>query len=128
MTDDQVLHPPKIQEVESSDLVQEYGSSDVPAVPMQDVFYPAMESDGGGGGLDLKRYAFAILRYKWLLALSVVIGLAGAYGAWTLIEVTYTAEGNLTSSVVLRAFTCPAETDEHFFVFDLVLVPEMNMG
>lgn len=46
-------------------------------------------------GLDLRRYGLAVLRYKWLLLLSLLVGLAGAYAIWTIVPVNYTAEGNL---------------------------------
>jgi uncharacterized protein involved in exopolysaccharide biosynthesis len=46
-------------------------------------------------GIDWRRYLFAILRYKWLLAVALVVGTAGAAAAWNLVEVQYTAEGSL---------------------------------
>ena len=46
-------------------------------------------------GVDVRRYAMAILRYKWLLVLALLIGGAGAYGVWVMVPVNYTAEGNL---------------------------------
>ena len=55
-----------------------------------------MQSYGDeGGGLDIRRYLLALLRFKWLLLLSVIVGLAGAYGAWSLVPVSYSTEGNL---------------------------------
>ncbi|MEQ1858059.1 MAG: polysaccharide biosynthesis tyrosine autokinase, partial [Longimicrobiales bacterium] len=48
-----------------------------------------------GQGLDLRRYLLALLRYKWLIALSVVLGVVGAGMAWSMVEVRYLAQGNL---------------------------------
>ncbi|MEM7414173.1 MAG: polysaccharide biosynthesis tyrosine autokinase [Gemmatimonadota bacterium] len=66
---------------------------------MDEAYYPDMDS---GSGIDLRRYVFAILRYKWLLVASLLVGLGGAYLAWTRTPVTYTAEGNLWIEVENR--------------------------
>jgi capsular exopolysaccharide synthesis family protein len=64
-----------------------------PASHVPETYYPALEPDGEG--LDLRRYLLAILRYKWLLVVGLVLGATGAVVAWNVIEVTYTAEGSL---------------------------------
>lgn len=92
MPDDKLIHPPAIDAGASVHLPAEHSSASPPMLP-EEHYYPAMEE--GGGGLDIRRYLFAILRYKWLLALSLVVGLSGAYFVWTTTQVTYTAEGNL---------------------------------
>lgn len=46
-------------------------------------------------GLDLRRYLYALVRYRWLLVSAVLLGLAGAAVAWRVGEVRYTARGNL---------------------------------
>ncbi|HET9949670.1 MAG TPA: polysaccharide biosynthesis tyrosine autokinase [Longimicrobiales bacterium] len=68
-------------------------SSPPPPAATVEPAYPAYEPEPQG--VDLRRYVFAVLRYKWLLALAVVVGTAGALLAWRMVSITYTAEGNL---------------------------------
>lgn len=58
-----------------------------------DGYYPAFEPETGG--IDFRRYLFALLRYKWLLSIALLLGIGGAALAWTFGEVMYTARGNL---------------------------------
>jgi capsular exopolysaccharide synthesis family protein len=74
-----------------SPLPAEHHQAPPPAYP--DPYLPAMEADGGG--LDMRRYLVAILRYKWLLVTALVLGVAGAIAAWKFVQVIYTAEGSL---------------------------------
>jgi capsular exopolysaccharide synthesis family protein len=46
-------------------------------------------------GLDLRRYLLALLRYKWLIAVALVLGVVGAGIAWSVVDVRYAARGNL---------------------------------
>jgi succinoglycan biosynthesis transport protein ExoP len=49
----------------------------------------------GGQGLNLRRYVSAVWRRKWLLAVALVVGAAGAAGAYTFLGVRYTALGTI---------------------------------
>jgi len=93
MSDDKLIHPPAISAGASSHLPVEHSDAAPPMLPEEHYYPAAME--GESGGIDFRRYLLAILRYKWLLALSLVVGLTGAYLVWTNTQVTYTAEGNL---------------------------------
>lgn len=98
MSDDELIHPPTV-ESGGSRVPAEIGSA-TPPTPYQGSYYPALEPEESG--LDVRRYVFAILRYKWLLALALVFGAGGAYFVWTTTEVTYSAEGNLWIEVERR--------------------------
>lgn len=50
----------------------------------------------------VERYLAAILRRKWLLAVALVLGSAGAVGAYAFLNVVYTAQGNLWVQVEAR--------------------------
>ena len=93
MSDDKLIHPPAIGAGASSHLPVEHSDAAPPMLPEEHYYPAAMEA--GSGGIDIRRYLLAILRYKWLLALALVVGLTGAYLVWTNTPVTYTAEGNL---------------------------------
>lgn len=54
--------------------------------------YAALEPEAG---LDWRRYLFAIFRYKWLLALALLLGGGVSFWVWRTAPVLYTAEGNL---------------------------------
>jgi len=60
--------------------------------PFEGDHYPAGDEEGG---LELRRYLHALVRYKWLLALSVLLGIGGGAVAWHFGEITYTARGNI---------------------------------
>ncbi|MGD2046541.1 MAG: polysaccharide biosynthesis tyrosine autokinase [Gemmatimonadota bacterium] len=64
-----------------------------PSPYQQEAYLPAFEAENDA--VDFRRYLFAILRYRWLLVIALVVGVAGAAVAWNLAEVTYTAEGSL---------------------------------
>ena len=100
MTDEKLIHPPALGAGESAELqVRENGAAP-PSPFLEESYYPRFEEEAGG--VDLRRYLFAILRYKWLLALALVVGTAGTYVAWTSVQATYTAEGNLWIEVESR--------------------------
>jgi capsular exopolysaccharide synthesis family protein len=63
----------------------------------------------GQDGVDWRRYAFALLRYKWLLVAAVVVGVSGAVAVWQLVDVRYTAEGNLWIETETRGRTGDVE-------------------
>jgi capsular exopolysaccharide synthesis family protein len=101
MSDDKLL-PPSAR-----------GSGGVPAVPGEvhagspapyggDAYYPALEEESG---IDPKRYLYALVRYKWLLLLAVVLGAAGAAVGWSYGEVRYLARGTLWIEVERRLST-----------------------
>lgn len=101
MSDEQLIHPPSLEVNETSAPLAPSSSSGVPAPQyFDDMYYPSMDREEGG--LDMRRYVFAILRYKWLLLLAIIVGSMGAYFAWTSTEVTYTANGNLWIEVPTR--------------------------
>jgi len=58
-----------------------------------DAYLPPFEVEEEGP--DWRRYLFALLRYKWLLVTASIVGLAGAFAVWNLIDVRYMAEGSL---------------------------------
>lgn len=93
MSDDHLIHPPAVSSDASGAVPAETQAAPLPQAYQDEVYYPSFESEGGG--IDPRRYLFALLRYKWLLALSLVVGVAGAYYVWSTTAVTYTAEGNL---------------------------------
>jgi capsular exopolysaccharide synthesis family protein len=96
MNNDKMIHPPSMGPATPP---AEY--VDQPPAPYDDAYLP-YEPEPTPAGIDLRRYLFAILRYKWLLALSVVIGSVGAYVAWTITPVTYRAQGSLWIEVPSR--------------------------
>src|SRR5687767_12802865 len=91
MSDDRLIPPPRGSVAGRPGLPAEHG--DAPPPGLADGYYPAFEPESGG--LDLRRYLYAILRYKWLVILAALIGVGGAFAAWRTIQVAYTAEGNL---------------------------------
>ena len=98
MSDDKLINPPAV----------DVGTSNVPAhtngAPLhsyaEEEFYSELPREQAGP--DLRRYLFAIFRYKWLLAGALLVGGSGAYVAWTSIEPTYQAQGNLWIQVENR--------------------------
>jgi capsular exopolysaccharide synthesis family protein len=100
MPDENLIHPPAIDVREDSDLELYGNGASPPAIPMEGAYYPISEEPSGG--IDVRRYLFALLRYKWLLALSLVLGTGGAFLVWNSIEVSYSAEGNLWIEVENR--------------------------
>lgn len=98
MPDDNLIHPPAVGAGASQLPAHQNGS--YPSTHVEQPYFPPFEPEEQG--VDLRRYLFALLRYKWLLALAIVVGGGGAYFAWTNTEVTYTAEGNLWIEVDTR--------------------------
>ena len=93
MSDDKLIHPPALDaRADRSKAVQDGGES-FPAPIYDDYYYSALEAEDDG--LDIRRYLFAVLRYKWLLALALVVGGLGAFYAWKTLDVTYEASGNI---------------------------------
>jgi capsular exopolysaccharide synthesis family protein len=90
MHDEKLIPPPR-----------QSGGSGVPATadqhsaPLgpQGDYFPV--SGGEEQGIDFRRYLLALLRYKWLLVLALVLGGASAAVAWRVVEIRYTARGNL---------------------------------
>lgn len=99
MSDDKLIHPPAI-DAGHTDLTAQRNGAPPPSPYLEEAYYPPMEH--GAGGIDVRRYLFAVFRYKWLLAIALLVGTAGAYYAWTTTDVTYTAEGNLWIEVEAR--------------------------
>jgi len=56
-------------------------------------YLPTYEAEAGG--LDLRRFLVALLRFKWLLIVGALVGVAGALVALRVVPVTYAAQGNL---------------------------------
>ena len=98
MSQDDLIHPPAPSS--SQDAPSEPGGVQLhangtpgPAPFVEEAFYPQMEEPGTP--INIRRFVVAILRYKWLVLLALLVGSAGAYYVWSTTEVTYTAEGNL---------------------------------
>ncbi|MDZ7778642.1 MAG: polysaccharide biosynthesis tyrosine autokinase [Gemmatimonadota bacterium] len=100
MADDNLTHSP-----EGDGAVNPPGSDITPAPesgglgppgygpPPPPPYYGEMEDEGGG--IDIRRYLYAVLRYKWWVLAAAVIGVIGGAVAWRMTPVTYTAEGSL---------------------------------
>ena len=76
MPNDDLIHPPAA----ANGPAPATRGEDVPAIPSEVYAYIDEDRDEG---LDVRRYVFAILRYKWLLVLAVLVGGFGAYLVWT---------------------------------------------
>lgn len=101
MPDKNLIHPPAIDPGSLSPPVEAVEA--LPANFVQDEYFPPM--DGDQGGVDIRRYLFAIFRFKWLLAIALIVGVGGAYLAWTRTAVSYTTDGNLWIEVASRGGT-----------------------
>ncbi len=98
MTENKLIHPPAPEREASALAPQEhYPDSPLPA----GAYYPTFDDDDDEQ-VDIRRYLSAVLRYKWILALALMVGSAGAYVAWTKTPVSYTAQGNLWIEVEPR--------------------------
>jgi succinoglycan biosynthesis transport protein ExoP len=91
MPDEKLIPPPRGPGGAGVPATTEQGPAPVGAY--QGDHFPLAADDGPP--LDLRRYLLALLRYKWLLALAVMLGGAGAVVAWRTVEIRYTARGNL---------------------------------
>lgn len=72
----------------------------IPPAYVDDPFFNPYEAEEGG--IDVRRYVLAVLRFKWLLVAALLVGSAGAWVAWSSVPVTYTARGNLWIEVERR--------------------------
>ncbi len=82
------------------------GSPLVPATHegLASVFQPMPDrEEEEEGGLDLKRYLFALVRRKWLLLGAALIGAGGASVAWKYGAVEYTTNANIWVQVESNA-------------------------
>ena len=70
------------------------------AVPPPPAYYGELEEEQPG--LDVRRYLYAVLRYKWWVLAAGVIGLVGSAAVWRFVPVEYTAEGSLWLEVQPR--------------------------
>lgn len=93
MSDQNLIHPPAPDGAGDAPLPAAVPAGPPPTQYQQEAYYPMLE--GEEPAFDVRRYLFALVRYKWLLVAALIIGSAGAYFAWTRTSVTYTAEGNL---------------------------------
>lgn len=98
MPDEELIHPPAVGNGGEYAAAELNGS--LPAAYDQSAYLPGIEPKQAA--VDVRRYLFAIWRYKWLLVLALGVGLGGAYYVWTTTEVTYRAEGNLWIEVESR--------------------------
>ena len=90
MTDDRLLHPPAV----APDAAP-HAAERAPAVlDLQEPdYYPSFEQEEGG--IELRRYFLALLRYKWLIIAATIVGGGLGYVAYNNVPVTYMAEANL---------------------------------
>lgn len=92
MSDDKLVSPPRLPPGGRPPVASEAVGPPASAYPGET--YPAAFATEGPT-LDLRRYLFVFLRYKWLFVAALVLGAAGAMLAWRMVQVGYTAEGNL---------------------------------
>jgi capsular exopolysaccharide synthesis family protein len=59
------------------------------------------------GGIDLRRYLAALLRYRWWLVLAIIVGLAAGVGASTLVKPQYMAQATIWVELPPRGETSP---------------------
>jgi len=90
-SDDRLIPPPR--QGGSGSVPSPVGAPPSAPEAYGDGYYPTAEPEGQG--VDLRRYLFALLRYKWLLVLGLLLGAGGGALAWSMGEVRYTASGNL---------------------------------
>lgn len=64
---------------------------------------PPMWEEEEESGFDLRRIFAAVMRRKWLVVLTTLLGVAGAAAAWLLVEPEYTAAGSLWVDVEDRS-------------------------
>lgn len=101
MPDERLIHPPATGDGQFSAPTPH---APQPASPtFAEAYFPEHEAEQAG--IDVRRYFLAVLRYKWLLVLALLVGGAGAYLAWNSVPVTYTARGNLWVEVERRGGT-----------------------
>ena len=99
MSDDKLIHPPAIGSDAAANLPAQHNGAS-PSTYVEDSYFAPMDDERGG--IDIRRYLLVFFRYKWLLVLALLVGGGGAYLAWTLAPVSYTAEGNLWIEVDSR--------------------------
>lgn len=92
MSEDNLINPPAIDAAPVSP-VHENGA--VPTTVVDDAYYPDYLPQATERGPDLRRYVSALLRYRWLLVLSLLVGAGGAFAVWSVLGATYTADGRL---------------------------------
>jgi capsular exopolysaccharide synthesis family protein len=92
MADDKLISPPRQPGGPPLPAPADQGGA-VGAYGGGDGYYPLAEPEAQG--IELRRYLLALLRFKWLLVAALVLGVAGAAIAWSMVEVRYTAGGNL---------------------------------
>jgi len=94
MSDEQFALPAAPSDGPGGEIQLRDAAAAAAAPPVWDEgFYPP--SDDGDGGIDFRRYLVSILRHKWLVASSLLVGVVGSVFVWSRTAVTYTAEGNL---------------------------------
>jgi capsular exopolysaccharide synthesis family protein len=90
MPDDRILGPPSNSAGQSPVPAEQVGWGPAVAYPPNPYY-----GDTGGTAVDWRRYVFAVLRYKWLVAVALLLGVGSAAVAWRVLDVRYVAEGNL---------------------------------
>ncbi len=77
----------------------------VPSVPAGGVEFAYDDEpyrERGGSSANLQRYLWAVWRRKWMLVVALILGAAGAAGAYTFLSVQYTADGHVWVQVDQR--------------------------
>ncbi|MGH7448364.1 MAG: hypothetical protein ACRELT_12430, partial [Longimicrobiales bacterium] len=63
---------------------------------------PLPDEAGQGGGVNLKRYLTAVLRYKWLVLLLVTLGTVGGWYLGRFVELSYRAQATVILGTTSR--------------------------
>lgn len=98
MSDEELIHPPSV-DAGMPVPASAGGEGSLGHLYDEPAYY---HPDAAATDFDVRRYLVALIRYKWLFALALMFGSAGAYYTWTSTEVSYLAEGNLWIEVENR--------------------------
>jgi capsular exopolysaccharide synthesis family protein len=92
MSDDNHIPSPRSNDGDRRQLPARYTDAGPPAEYRPDP-YPSFEPEAEG--LDLRRYASALVRFKWLFVLALLVAGGASYWVWQNTPVQYTATGSL---------------------------------
>ncbi len=92
MSDDNHIPSPHSHDGDRRQLPARYADAGPPAEYRPDR-YPSFEPEAEG--LDLRRYASALVRFRWLFVLALLVAGGASYWVWYYTPVQYTATGSL---------------------------------